>query len=168
MAKILADMIELPEALRNMMQAFLTKDEIAGIRARKPHSAALIEKFLDLTDEMAFRFYKAHPQKPRHPTRRARYDAFMYRFAMGCLLYLFGWIREGGQLGKAPEKFRNDTVDINFATYGTYFNGIMSNDKKVRDLNWELTVILEKIGARVPESYLGAFAEQLGVGQEQT
>lgn len=160
MEKILADMIELPAALRDMMQTFLTKDEIAAIRARKPYSAALIGKLFELSDQMALRFYKAHPRKPRLPSRRARYDAFMYRFSLACFIYFLGWVREGGQINKAAEKFRNDSVDINFATYGTYFNGIMSDDKKVRELNIQLTIVLEKIGARVPKNYIDIFAEQ--------
>lgn len=161
MEKILNDMTELPEALQDMMQALLTADEIAGIRAGKPHSAPLIGKFLDISDQLAIRFYKAHPQKPRRPSRRARYDAFLYRFSLGCLLYFVSWVREGGQKHKAAAKFRNDTIDINFATYGTYFNGIMSEDKRVRDLNIGLCVVLEKIGARVPKSYIEIFAERL-------
>jgi hypothetical protein len=161
MDKMLADMAGMPAAFLDMMHVMFTKDEIASVRAGKPHSAALVRKFFDMADYMALRFYKAHPQKPRRPTRRSRYDAFMYRFSMACLLYFLDWIREGSQLKKTPAKLRNDAIDINFATYGTYFNGVMSDDRRVRNLELQLRVLLEKVGARMPDIYIQGLIEQL-------
>ena len=31
-----------------------------------------------------------------------------------------------------PEKLRNDMVDVNFAAYALYFDGILTNDQKLR------------------------------------
>jgi len=165
MEKVLAGIADLPATFSDMMQTLLTQQEIDAIRARKPHTAAVVRKFFEITDHVALRFYKGHPHKPRPPSRRSRYDAFMYRFAMACLLYFLDWVRDGGQLDKAPAKLRNDAVDLNFATYGTYFNGVMSDDKRVRALHLELRVVLEPAGARLPDEYLQEFIEQLDVDQ---
>lgn len=48
-----------------------------------------------------------------------------------------------------------------FATYGTYFNGVMTDDKRVRALELELRVVLEHLGARLPEQYLETLIGQL-------
>ena len=87
MERLLADAIHLTDAFTEMMETMFTQGEIAAIRADKPHTLALIEKFFDIADYVARRFYKAHPQKPRLPSRRSRYDSFMYRFSMASLLY---------------------------------------------------------------------------------
>ena len=52
-------------------------------------------------------------------------------------------------------------VDINFATCGTYFNGIMSRDKRVTNLYMELSVVLKAIKARVPDEYYPDLSAQL-------
>ncbi|MDB5680470.1 MAG: hypothetical protein JWO16_275, partial [Sphingomonas bacterium] len=120
-----------------------------------------LRKFFDIGDYVALRFYKAHPEKPPRPTRRSRYDAFMYRFSIACVLYFIDWLKEGAQLQKTAARLRNDMIDINFATYGTYFNGIMSDDKRVQKLQLELRVVLEAMGARMPKDYLEDFIRQL-------
>lgn len=163
MDKILAGIADLPTAFSDMMDTFFTKEEVACIRAGKPYNAALTLKFLGISDQVALRFYRAHPQKPRHPSRRSRYDSFMHRFSLACLLYFLSWIRDGSQLKKTPAKLRNDIIDINFATYGTYFNGVMSEDKRVFSLQVELSIVLEAAGARVPSNYLEHFVGQQGV-----
>ena len=161
METILGDMDGLPGAFSDMMRTMFTQDEVSALRAGEPHSAALVRKFFDIADYVALRFYKAHPEKPQPPTRRSRYDSFMYRFSMACLLYFLSWVRDGSQLNKAPAKLRNDVIDINFATYGTYFNGVMSDDKRVQALHLELRVVLEAAGARIPDEYLLEFNRQL-------
>jgi hypothetical protein len=153
MQTLLEDMAGLPKAFGDMVDTLLTKDDVVAIRARRPHSVDLVQKMLDIAEQIAIRFYAAHPLKPRRPTLRARFDAFIYRFALGAVLYLVEWIAEGSQVKKAAEKFRNDTIDINFAVYGTYFNGVMSGDRRVQSLYYGLSIILTKLEARVPTAW---------------
>ena len=69
-------------------------------------------------------------------------------------------------MNKAPAKFRNDMIDIIFVTYGTYFNGIMSDDKRVQSLHLELRVVLGFAGARMPADYLEGFIQQINAESE--
>lgn len=48
-----------------------------------------------------------------------------------------------------PEKVRNDLIDANFATFATYFDGILTNDKKLFGLYTETHVLLEIIKRNV-------------------
>ncbi len=161
MDKILAGMVDLPATLSDMVDTMFTGSEVAEVRAGKGYGADLISKFFDIADYLALRFYKAHPQRPRPPSRRSRYDAFLYRYAMAGLIYFLSWVKDGSQMKKAADKLRNDMVDISFATYGTYFNGVMTEDKRVRALQLELRVVLEQVGARLPEEYFETHIGQL-------
>jgi hypothetical protein len=65
-------------------------------------------------------------------------------------------------MNRSPEKVRNDFIDLNFATVGTYFNGLMSVDKRALDIHLELRVVLERLGARMPNYNLESLIRQLG------
>lgn len=56
---------------------------------------------------------------------------------------------------------RNDIVDVSFATYGTFFNGVMTDDAKVRELQMELRVVLGETLARMPPEFLEGFVKQI-------
>jgi hypothetical protein len=53
------------------------------------------------------------------------------------------WISVGGAKKVKPDKLRNDLVDVIFAAYATYFDGILSKDEKANaiysDALWMLT-----------------------------
>lgn len=150
---LLADALSIPDTFTHMMRSLLSKEDIDSIRARRPHSRSMIQKFLDMSEYVAQRMYERHPKKPKKPTYRAKYDSFIYRFCVGCVLYFLDWVRQGGQINKAPAKLRNDMIDINFATYGTFFNGVMSNDKRVCDLYDEMVIVLKAVGARIYDRF---------------
>ena len=161
MAKLLADAADLPVVFQAMLRTFFTQEEIAHIRSDRPYTLALIQKIFEVTDALADVFYKRHPDKPRPPSRRARFDAFIYRHALAALLYFLRWIHEGSPLEKAAEKVRNDIVDISFATYGTFFNGVMTDDRKVQQLHMELRVVLGETAARLPPEFHEEFLKQI-------
>ena len=72
-------------------------------------------------------------------------NTFLYRHALGIAVYLLKWIRTGGQRKIRPENIRNDLIDVNFATYATYFDGILTSDKRLLQLFNEMMVLLEMI-----------------------
>jgi hypothetical protein len=54
------------------------------------------------------------------------------------------WIRRGSPKNLNPNKIRNDIVDLNFAAFGTFFDGLMTNDKKQYALYVEAKLLLEE------------------------
>ena len=105
--------------------------------------------------------YRRHHARPRLPHRRARFNGFIHRHALAALLYFLRWVREGSPLEKAAKKVRNDIVDVSFATYGSFFNGVMTDDAKVRELQMELRVVLGESPARMPPEYPEGFVKQI-------
>jgi hypothetical protein len=43
-----------------------------------------------------------------------------------------------------PEKLRNDVIDVNFAAFATYFDGLITSDKRAREIYAEAEFLLEK------------------------
>lgn len=161
MAKLLTDVFDLPVVFQEMLRTFFTREEIVHIRAGKPYTPEFVRKVLEVADALAETFYRRHPDRPRLPHRRARFHGFIYRHALAALLYFLRWVREGSPLEKAAKKVRNDIVDLSFATYGTFFNGVMTDDAKVRELHMELRVVLGETPARMPPEYPEGFAKQI-------
>ena len=64
-------------------------------------------------------------------------------------------------MGLRSERIRNDLVDLNFAVFGTYFNGLMTNDTRLLDLYVGLRVFLERFGAKMPDEYTSVLATPL-------
>jgi hypothetical protein len=51
----------------------------------------------------------------------------------------------GGPKVVKAEKIRNDLVDGNFATFATYFDGLLSMDEKARRIYQQAAIVLESI-----------------------
>jgi hypothetical protein len=49
----------------------------------------------------------------------------------------------GGAHQAKPERIRNDLVDVTFAVFATYFDGLLTGDKKIDEIyhetDWVLT-----------------------------
>ena len=54
---------------------------------------------------------------------------------------------------KSLRKFRNDLIDLNFAIYGTYFNGVMTKDKDLGKFHAEIRAVLGLLRARMPQDF---------------
>ena len=154
MANLLSDMNGMTSALAAVASTIYADAEIDIIRSGAKYPFELLEKFVTTSDYIAERFYLAHPLKPRRLRPSARINAFTYRYALATQLFLFSWIRGGNQMNKAHAKLRNDLVDMNFATYATYFNGLMSADKRVVELHAELRAVVKLLGGRVPDEQI--------------
>lgn len=143
------------------MQSMFTPDEIRRCRSSGGYTPAMGHKIFAAADQICDALFERHPSKPRRPSRRARQDAFLYRYSLATVLYLLRWIRTGSQVVKRHAKIRNDFIDLNFATYGTYFNGLMTEDAKARDMYLELRHVLGIRGARMPREFVEPLMSQL-------
>lgn len=57
---------------------------------------------------------------------------FLFRVGLGITSSFLEWVRTGSEMSVKPEKIRNDHVDMMLSVYGTYFNGVMTADAKLR------------------------------------
>ncbi len=50
-------------------------------------------------------------------------SAYLFRYALGIIIYLLWWIRTGSPKLERVDRIRNDLIDLSFVVYGTYYDG---------------------------------------------
>lgn len=143
------------------MQTMFTDDEVRRLRTDSAFTAPMRAKILGGASQICDALFQAYPAKIRRPTVNSRVNTFFYRYSLATLLYFLRWVRTGSQQSKRHDRVRNDFIDLTFATFGTYFNGLMSGDERARETHLELRNVLTMLGARVPEDYVVGFLNQL-------
>jgi len=142
------------------IQQIFDESEIKRIRTGQTYTIRMGKKMFSASEQLALRLRKTHPYKPHHPTRNSLKNSFLYRVSLAMFLYALRWIRGGSQLPTRHDRVRNDYIDMIFATYGTYFNGLMTEDRRAGDLHAELRYVLAIQGARMPVDYLEPFLKE--------
>ncbi len=152
MERILNDAGQLLPALRDLESLF-TPQERKSIRTDPAYAGEVIDKALVAADQLYHQLRRSHPSKLITAARKLRVNAFLYRYALSCVIYTLTWIRHGSQSNKKDKLIRNDLVDLAFAAYGTYFNGLMTRDGRLQEIHTELRTVLTALGARLPTAY---------------
>ena len=96
------------------------------------------------TFSLATELFKTHPTVTETPTLPDLRDTFIFRYATLLLYILILRGIECGGVKTNPEKLRNDVVDVNFATYATYFENITTADKKAGEIYEDAKLLLRE------------------------
>ena len=72
-------------------------------------------------------------------------NTFLFRTALCAFVWALDWIAVGGPKDVKTEKIRNDLVDVNFATFATYFDGLLSMDEKPLRIYQRAAFVLDAI-----------------------
>lgn len=112
-----------------------SKDELRAVQVGKPYPPAFYEKVMRNVLQMAGRMFKSHPDAPPIPRIPDVPNTFIFRVALCGYLWAVNWAATGGAQGAKPERLRNDMVDTTLAAYATYFDGLMTRDRKALDLH---------------------------------
>lgn len=155
METLLRDAAEVGIAIEELSKDF-TKEERAAFREGnnlQPHELMKAQKKIML---IAANLFKSHPEARWWPTAKELPYTFIFRSALCMYLLALDWAANGGVRGVSAEKLRNDVVDMNFATYGTYFEGLLSRDAKTIRLHREARLWLSGLfGCEIPGGVLG-------------
>lgn len=76
----------------------------------------------------AFKYYFGVKERPDFDTVK---NSYVFRNLVSAFLWSLRWIKDGGIDSLPEEKIRNDIVDMSYITYATYFDGLLSLDKKL-------------------------------------
>jgi hypothetical protein len=93
--------------------------------------------------------FSEHPSVQRLPVEKELPNTFIFRAALCAYLLTLEWISEGGAIGAKASTLRNDMVDINFATYATFFDGLLSKDGKAQRIYQQAHLLLTSIFCHV-------------------
>jgi uncharacterized protein (DUF2461 family) len=135
MGHMFTDAHNLPEAFEKIASEH-TKEELAIIRKGESYPVELLRKMMKNIWHTAFALFENHPNIRGKPKLEELPNLFIFRTALCAYLLALEWIAVGGAKNVKIERLRNDVVDINFAAYGTYFDGLMTNDYKVQKIHY--------------------------------
>jgi hypothetical protein len=121
------------ESIKALTDLF-TKEELSIVRQKETFSGAMIEKLASQVVLLAAHGFATHQKISKLPRAEELTNTFLYRYALcGCLLSL-RWASHGGAETATSEKLRNDLVDLNFVSFATFFDGLLSDDAKAIDI----------------------------------
>ncbi len=138
--KVMADAGKLPEVIDDLVKDF-TPQELDVIRKGAPPTHELANKIVKQAMTTAGFLGVNHPQSRGLPPLDELPNTFLLRYALSGMVYFVHRIEFGGFGEAKPEKLRNDVVDLSFSAYATYFDGLLTDDKKLMSI-YEFTAVL--------------------------
>jgi hypothetical protein len=133
MDRVLADARNFATHLEGVSKTF-TPAELTLLRSKGAYTEALFDKFVENTLWVAAFMFRDHPRITKPPSANQLRNTFIFRVALCYLLLALNWISVGGAKKVKPENIRNDMIDVNFAACATFFDGLMTADRKARKL----------------------------------
>jgi hypothetical protein len=123
----------------------LTPLELNALRTRKPVPESFTDKTVkNILHVTALHFRDAAGMRSMPSVQDAFYS-FPFRYALCSYALSLKWIADGGHETAAAEKIRNDFTDMTYAAYATFFDGLISKDKKLYEIHllaeWMLSSI---------------------------
>lgn len=144
MQRMLIDSRDTGQAIDDIGTTF-TPEERRILRERFAVTEPMFRKLIENVARIARNLFGSHPAVRKWPNPNEIANTFIFRSALCGYLLALDWISLGGAAGAKPERLRNDMVDINFAAYATYFDGLMSADKRVMRIYEEAKLLLDMI-----------------------
>jgi hypothetical protein len=144
LARVRVDAINIPAAIEAIAENF-TDAELKIIRTDLPFSeqiASKVIKYILLTTQSLF---SQHPRPAVVRNFDGLLNTLLFRTALCSFLWAPDWISMAGPKSVKAEKIVNDLVDVNFATFATYFDGLLSMDEKARRIYQQAAIVLASI-----------------------
>lgn len=133
MDRVLTDAEKMAERIETVTATF-TKDELKALRTRGKMPDGLDEKIIQNIMWVAGFLFNDHPRAGRLPPWNEAPNTFIFRLAICLYLWALDWISVGGAKGAKSTTIRNDMVDLSFAAYATFFDGLLTSDQKLLQL----------------------------------
>lgn len=107
-----------------------TKEERTSIRSAATWPDHIYQKFVSELLDLSRRLLETHPSVSRHPSPVEIFYTYLFRSALVSLLLVFEYADGGGVPNRATHRLVNDLSDTHFATYATFFDGLITEDKR--------------------------------------
>jgi hypothetical protein len=147
--RMLSGSSTLSRGIEQMQQTY-TPTQLKSLRQRKGLTPQLQDKLvrdvLSLTGELM----KQHPSVTYIPRDSQIRNTFLFRYALCASVLILKRIEEGGAGKVSDENLRNDMVDVNFAAFATYFDGLLTDDKRAADTYARSEYLLREMFAIPP------------------
>jgi hypothetical protein len=134
------------ENLREFGKNF-TAEEMRILREHEQIPQELFDKFLDMIFQMAARFFELGGLKL--PPAKELPHTFIFHFTVCAFAHALQWNAMGG--AEKPEKLVNDLIDVNIASFATFFDGFMSADARATAIYKNASFLLKLLADHAPK-----------------
>lgn len=128
-----------------LFEKTFTSAELKIFRRRERYTPQLQEKLIDFILRLTGEFASQHPNVPKIRRGPQIRNTFVFRFALCGYVSMLKRIEEGGVGNVKAEKLRNDVIDVNFATFATYFDGLLTDDKRANSIYEHAAFLLREV-----------------------
>ena len=148
------DAAKVAKGIAELRKSF-TPEHLRVLREREVYPADLLDRIIREIIEITALLFSKHPDIDQMPQAGRVRDSYIFRFAVSTYILSLRWISDGGPATVSLDKLRNDLVDMNYIAYATYFDGLLSRDRKMNEIYREACLILENAFAVQPGMRVG-------------
>jgi len=110
-------------------------DDIKRLRANQPLSQTLKDKFIgDVARTSALQWRNVNPGRPLPAVADIKYS-FLFRYIVCGFTLGLKWAAEGGLEAVQTSRLKNDFTDMTYAAFATFFDGLITRDKKLDEVH---------------------------------
>lgn len=125
--------------------AGLQADRLKRIRNGAPLTGGDIQWFLTVVQVMAQSMFESRLDTGGWPaTPGVLRHAWLFRHALAGALLMRWWLQHGGIDSISVDKVQNDVLDVSIATFGTYLDGVLTIDTKLKRIYDEARWVLDE------------------------
>jgi hypothetical protein len=149
--RMVIDAKRMPKVFEAVAKTF-TEAELRLLRTTPGCVDQMFDKVISHVVDLAASMFRDHPKVSKFPSWAELDNTFIFRFSLCAYLWVLKWISVGGGPGTSPERLRNDMVDVNFAAFATYFDGLLTADRKAAVIHQDAVSMLRTFRAQKMKS----------------
>ena len=127
-----------------------SQEELRILRVSASLPVTVIEKMIKHILLLADAVFSQHPDVKDMPADITLFNTYIFRYALCMYLLSIRWITQGGVSDVKPINLANDVIDMNVVAYATFFDSLLSKDKKALSLYAEANYLLQKVVSKYP------------------
>ena len=86
-----------------------------------------------------------HPDTTGMPKSSEVRNTYLFRFVLSCYALSLDWFVQGGLNNVRTDKLRNDVIDMAYVAHATFFDGLISDDAKMKRIYSGVLVLLDRL-----------------------
>jgi len=144
MERLQKDAAKILEGIGAVIKTY-NPDHLKILRKRSPITEELANRIIRDIVMIAALLIKGHPDTTLVPSARELKNTYILRFSLCGYLLVLDWIEKGGPYKVKLDRLRNDFIDMSYAAYATFCDGIISRDQKLTIVYQRALYFLETV-----------------------
>ena len=145
----------LAEGIKANEGAF-SKEDLSALRNRTTMSSEAVDRFVTQILIVAASLRAKYTIDSATPPLIIVRETFGFRIAIAVCLLSLRWVSFGGIRSAKGAKVTNDLIDLAYSVYATFFDGLLTSDKKMLEIYNDARWILDELFPPGTESGNGA------------